>query len=62
MSAKKTCGSCAAFSALTSECRRNAPQPLLMPKPDGKPAIFGVYPATDKDGWCLEWISDEDST
>lgn len=59
MIAGKNCGNCAAFSALTRECRRKSPIPVMVQGPDGKPGSLGVYPATDKDGWCAEWLTDE---
>lgn len=59
MLAGKTCGNCAAFSALTNECRRKAPTAVMIQKPDGEPASIGVFPATSKDRWCGEWLAEE---
>jgi hypothetical protein len=37
-------------------CRRNPPQPFLVPMPPaGRPGPVGVHPATDKKGWCGQY-------
>lgn len=55
----KTCANCAAFSALTNECRRHSPAAVLVPQPGGKAGSVGVYPSTGKDGWCFEFVPED---
>lgn len=59
MTPGKTCETCAAFSALTSDCRRHAPTVLMVQQKNGEPARMGVFPATQSGGWCAEWLDDE---
>jgi hypothetical protein len=54
----KTCENCAAFSALTNECRRKSPTPIMIQHPNAQPATIGVFPATSKERWCMEWTSE----
>lgn len=55
----QTCENCAAFSALTSECRRKSPTPVMIQHPGGQPGTMGVYPATLKTSWCCEWLGEQ---
>jgi hypothetical protein len=55
----KTCENCAAFSALTNECRRKSPVMLPVQHPSGSPAALGMFPATSKERWCCEWLVDQ---
>jgi len=61
MTPGQTCSTCKAFSALTSECRRNAPTAIAIAT--GRPGelgVKGIYPPTPKDGWCSQWQSMEE--
>ena len=58
MIAGKNCSNCDAYSALTSECRRESPRPFPVQAEDGRTAAIGIYPATSKDGWCAQWLQD----
>lgn len=57
--ARPTCETCRAFNPLAKECRRHAPTVVPFPKfsvtgqLEGIPCA-GVWPATNKDNWCLE--------
>ena len=56
----RTCENCAAYSALTNACRRKSPIMVPVQSPSGQGlAAMGLYPATEKDGWCMEWIAEE---
>ena len=50
-----TCETCAAYSALTKECRAHAPQPVVMTVPSGENGVMGIFPASKYDNWCAEW-------
>lgn len=58
----KTCGNCAAFSALTNECRRKSPSGVVIAGPNGKPVTLGIFPATEKDRWCHDWKAEEEGS
>ncbi len=45
------CQDCKYFSALTSECRKNPPVPVMIAGRDG-PHVLGMFPATRADQWC----------
>ena len=53
MTAGKTCDTCAHFSALRQECRRNSPTAFLVMGAQG-PAAVGAWPTTSADQWCGE--------
>lgn len=55
----KTCGDCAAFSALTTECRRRAPTALPIPAAGGKVGVVGIFPQTKAESWCLDFLPSE---
>jgi hypothetical protein len=59
MIAGQTCENCAAFSAMTNECRRKAPVMMPVQGPNGQPAAMGLFPATSKERWCGEWMREE---
>lgn len=56
---RDTCEHCAAFHTIpgggNGECRLKAPQPVALPQSDGQLLTLGVFPATRKNNWCLEW-------
>jgi hypothetical protein len=54
----RMCENCAAYSALTNECRRNAPKAMPIQSAEG-PSVIGVFPATSKTSWCAEWLADQ---
>lgn len=56
---KMLCSDCAAFSALTKECRRHAPTATIVPGPEGKPLVIGLWPGTKPDNWCMEYVSEK---
>lgn len=49
------CQNCKHFSALANECRAHAPSAQLVPGPDGRIQVLGVWPATRKEHWCGEY-------
>lgn len=49
------CQSCKHFSALSNECRAHAPTAQLVPGPEGRLQVIGVWPATRKEHWCGEF-------
>jgi len=58
---RSTCETCNAFNALANECRRHAPNAVPMPQSNAMGQVVGlasagIYPATTKDGWCLEHV------
>jgi hypothetical protein len=59
---RHTCSECRAYSPLTNQCRRHAPVMVPVPTPGAPPgtslSAIGLYPATDKDGWCEEFVPD----
>jgi hypothetical protein len=55
MTAKNTCEMCAAFSAISSECRRHAPKPFAISQPP-KVVIIGGWPGTIKSNWCEDFL------
>ncbi len=55
------CDRCRYWVASTSECRRNAP--ILHPEvkvADASGRAVGVWPLTLADGWCGEWMGQEE--
>lgn len=55
----KTCGNCAAFSALDNQCRAHPPQGAFVNGPTGAAAMVASWPPTQKHLWCLEWKKGE---
>ena len=51
--ARPDCSTCAAFNAMTRECRRHAPSPIAQPV-GNELRIVGVYPGTSEAQWCAE--------
>lgn len=58
MTPGQNCSNCRAFAALEGQCRRHAPIPVPTPGQGGI-LTYGVWPATNKDNWCGEWLSEE---
>lgn len=58
MSERPSCQQCAAFSALTKECRRHAPEPFPMQgvRP-GDFQVAGIFPGVTASHWCLEFVA-----
>lgn len=53
----KRCETCAAFCAFPEpQCRRDAPK-LFSAAANGQLKVFGTWPPTTKDDWCLQWIA-----
>lgn len=57
------CGNCRAFNAINHECRRKSPVMVPLPQMsrvgqlEGFKSV-GLFPASARDSWCLEWVSD----
>jgi hypothetical protein len=58
MTPRQTCQTCAAYSAITHECRLNAPTAVVLQGPTGQPITLGVWPAARAEGWCMQWVAD----
>lgn len=50
-----TCQSCAAYSALTKQCRAEPPQPVMITGANNEPMVIGIFPASPADSWCAQW-------
>lgn len=51
-----TCSSCQHFFALTTQCRRNPPVPVIIGQDStGAPAVAGMWPAASNADWCGEF-------
>jgi hypothetical protein len=54
-----TCSRCRYFSALTTECRKNAIRIAGMAtNPSGQPMFVSSFPATQPQNWCGEFAAD----
>lgn len=56
MSQQPSCALCSAFSALTSECRRESPKPIAINN-NGQIQIIGAWPGTTGSNWCAAFIA-----
>lgn len=59
MKAGQTCSNCAAFSALTTECRRKSPTPMPIPGKNGEVRVLKLFPPQEPDNWCYEWVPEQ---
>lgn len=56
MNQQPSCALCSAFSALTSECRRESPKPIAV-NANNQIQIIGAWPGTRGENWCLAFIA-----
>lgn len=56
MAQQPSCALCSAFSALTRECRREAPKPIAV-NANGQIQIIGAWPGTVDTNWCAAFIA-----
>lgn len=65
MTTHNTCGECINFDADHKQCRKNPPQPMLVPtrpsplSPEAGMTVVAVWPPAEANGWCgeFEWPS-----
>jgi len=48
----RSCEVCRFFSALTKECRREAPTAVPIAAGPGQIQVMGVFPPTQAGNWC----------
>lgn len=66
MKSDQTCQNCAAYYALEHQCRRKAPTPFPVQEQQsalgggGRVGLrmLGVWPPTQPQFWCAEWLPD----
>lgn len=51
---RNRCGTCIAFEALSKECRKKSPHPIMLQTGQGV-TVAGVFPVTKEGNWCLEY-------
>lgn len=61
---KPMCSECGAFNAMSRECRRHAPTMVPVPQANSMGqvqgyAAIGLFPATDPERWCCEFVVPE---